>query len=137
MSVTCSCGTVADDNEIDCSLCGRDLTSLHVNAASPVLGSDARHQMDALYRPDSSVSGLSQPEPSQHEYSYADLPNSGEQAGGPAYPWAPPQTEPAATARVATTYSGGAVAGIVMAALVLVIAGLALGYFVIAGFLPD
>jgi hypothetical protein len=136
MSVTCRCGTVADDDDIDCSLCGRDLTSLRADAASPVPGSYARHQTEVLHQPDSSASGLSQHEHNRHEHSYTDLVNSGDQAWGPPHAWAPPQTEPAATARVARTYSGGAVAGIVMAALALVLAGLALGYFVIAGLLP-
>lgn len=142
MSVTCTCGTVADDDDIDCSLCGRELTRLRADAASPVPGSNAPHQTEVFHRPDGSISGLSKHEHnhqdhSQHDHSYADLPYSGDQTWGPGYAWAPPQTEPAAPARVATTYSGGAVAGIVMAALAIVIAGLALGYFVIAGFLPD
>jgi hypothetical protein len=159
MSVICPCGTVADDDDMDCSLCGRDLTKLRASAVSPVPGSYARHPTDGLYRPDGSAPDprlhdpiqydpiqydpiqrthsqptRSQHTRSQHSHSYPDSPHSGDQASEPVYWWPPPQTEPAATASGSGTYRGGAVAGIVIAALVLVLAGLALGYFVIADF---
>jgi hypothetical protein len=159
MSVICPCGTVADDDDMDCSLCGRDLTKLRAGAASVVPTSYPTHPTDVLYRPDGSAPGPrlhdpmqhhpiehdpiqrthSQPTHSQHThsehtYSYPDSLESGDQASEPAYWWPPPQIEPAATASGSGTYRGGAVAGIVIAALVLVLAGLALGYFVIADF---
>jgi hypothetical protein len=119
MPVVCACGTVADEGDLECSLCGRDLSSLHSRARPhPSIGYST-HQTAVV---------------GQHDHSYADppaFPDSGLQP--PTYPWALPRTESVA---VEGTYRGGAVAAIVIGALVLAIAGFALGYLVIAGFLP-
>ena len=161
MSVICPCGTAADDDDMDCSLCGRDLTKLRADATSPVPSSYPTHPTDVRYRPDVSAPGRrlhdpipyadpgqrtysqamhsqpthSQPTHSQHSHSYPDSLRTGDQVSEPAhYWWPPPQTEPATTAGASGTNRGGAVAGIVITALVVVLAGLALGYFVIADF---
>jgi hypothetical protein len=131
MSVVCVCGTVADDGDVECSLCGRDLASLRSGAASHGPSSSPTHQTDALWRP-----GGSAPANSPHDHKYADPPASRDQAMLPAYGWDPPRTKPAPMPEgPAGTYRGGTVAVIVIAALAVVIAGLALGYFVVASFL--
>ena len=119
MPVVCACGTVADEGDRECSLCGRDLTSLHSPAQPYGSIRHSPHQTAVI---------------GQHDHSYTDspaFPDSGLQP--PTSPWAIPPTESAA---LEGTYRGGAVAAIVIGALVLAIAGFVLGYLVIAGFLP-
>ena len=118
MPVVCACGTVADDGDLECSLCGRDLTNLHTTRPHPSIGYST--QQTAVVGP--------------HDHSYADppdFPDSGLQP--PTYPLAIPPTESAAAEG---TYRGGAVAAIVIGALLLATVGFVLGYLVIAGFLP-
>ena len=146
MSVICPCGTVAAGDDMDCSLCGRDLTKLRAGVTSPVPSSYPTPPTDVLFRPDGSAPAPRQHDPiqrthSHHSHNYPDSLHTDDQASEPAYWWPAPQTEPAATAsgsgsrKQGVRGRGGAVTGTVIAALVLVLAGLALGYFVIADFL--
>jgi hypothetical protein len=132
MSVTCPCGTVADEIDPECSLCGRDLTSLRTRAQPQPSSGFVVPQADAVSRSGGTATQRSQP-----YGSYPDPPVTHHPAFQPASGWTVPPTERSSAAGAAGTYSGGVVAGIVLAALALVMAGLAFGYFVIAGFLPD
>ena len=119
MPVVCACGTVADEGDYECSLCGRDLTSLRSRVQPPRSSNYTTRQTAVI---------------GQQGHIYADPPDSPDSGLQPStYTWPAPRTESAAGEG---TYRGGAVVAIVIGALALATAGFALGYLLIAGFLP-
>jgi hypothetical protein len=127
-SVVCVCGRVAEDGDIECSLCGRDLSSL------PTGPHDAEASTNYTFQTRVPPGPMAAPDPrSNHERSYSEpaaSPASGFQR--PPDGWAATWPEPTHRALVISYRS---VVGIVIGAIALIVAGFALGYLAIADML--
>jgi hypothetical protein len=128
-SVVCVCGRVAEDGDIECSLCGRDLSSL------PTGPHDAEESCNHTFQTRVPPGPTTAPDlRSNYERSYSEpaaSPASGFQR--PPDGWATTWPEPPHRAPVIS--DRGRVVGIVIGAIALIVAGFALGYLAIADML--
>ena len=141
-SLVCKCGREAEDGDIECSLCGRDLSSLRQPATHPdrtgsygAYESSYRvHQPVVPPAPDRAPQFDTDYDQYDHRYA---APAASTDAGWQptTYGRAPNWTEPAPVLDKPTTPRRRGVAGIAIGALATVAAGFALGYFAIAGIL--
>jgi hypothetical protein len=138
MSLVCKCGREAEDGDIECSLCGRDLSSLRPPA--PPLSRPASYGTYASsYGADRPVVPPAPDRADFHtdyDHRYAD-PAASADAGvqPPTYGLATSLTAPAPALGAPMTSRRRGVAGIAIGACAIVAAGFALGYFAIAGLL--
>ena len=125
-SVVCVCGRVAEDGDIECSLCGRDLSSLPPGPQHAEETSNYALQTRVPPGP------IEVPDPSSnYERPYSEpaaSPAPGFQP--PSYGWATTWPEP--THRAPVISHRGRMVGIVIGAIALIVVGFALGYFAIA-----
>jgi hypothetical protein len=130
--ITCVCGRVAENDDAECSLCGRDLTGWQ-NAERRT--EPAGHgNAPTVHLPDA---GTAPDFRSQQDYrSYANtqaLPDPG--LAPPHQGWVPNRADDLPERNPIATSGGRGVTSVVIVAMAVVLTGFVLGYFVIAGML--